>query len=99
MEELNCVLLAVIHSMKSSLAVGGGGLHNALSRLDCPKSTTFVNFRGSCSGFIICSYKQNTVGFSDYAAVAVVHLVKALRFKPEGCGFDSRWCHSNFSLT
>jgi len=23
----------------------------------------------------------------------------ALRYKPEGRGFDSRWCHWNFSLT
>jgi hypothetical protein len=26
-------------------------------------------------------------------------LVEALRYKPEGSGFDSRWCHWNFSLT
>jgi hypothetical protein len=26
-------------------------------------------------------------------------LVEALRYKPEGCGFDSPWCHWNFSLT
>ena len=25
-------------------------------------------------------------------------MVKALRFKPEGRGFDSRWCHWNCSL-
>ena len=25
-------------------------------------------------------------------------LVKALRFKPDGRGFDSRWCYWNFSL-
>ena len=30
---------------------------------------------------------------------AVAQLVEALRYKPEGCGFDSRWCHWNFSLT
>ena len=30
---------------------------------------------------------------------AVVELVKALFYKPEGRGFDSRWCHWNFSLT
>jgi hypothetical protein len=24
--------------------------------------------------------------------------VEALRYKPEGRGFDSRWCHWNFSL-
>jgi hypothetical protein len=28
----------------------------------------------------------------------VAQLIEALRFKPEGHGFDSRWCHWNFSL-
>jgi len=28
---------------------------------------------------------------------AVVHLVQALRYKPEGCGLDFQWCHWNFS--
>jgi hypothetical protein len=30
---------------------------------------------------------------------AVAHLVEALRYKPEGRGFVSRWCHWIFSLT
>ena len=30
---------------------------------------------------------------------AVTQLVEALRYKPEGRGFDFRWCHWNFSLT
>ena len=34
-----------------------------------------------------------------YLGYAMAHLVKALRYKPEGQGFDSRWCHWNFSLT
>ena len=29
----------------------------------------------------------------------VAQLVQALRYKPEVLGFDSRWCHWNFSLT
>jgi len=29
---------------------------------------------------------------------AVAQLVEALRYKPEGRGFDSRWCHLEFSL-
>jgi hypothetical protein len=28
-----------------------------------------------------------------------VYTVGILRYKPEGRGFDSRWCHWNFSLT
>ena len=30
---------------------------------------------------------------------AVAQLVVAPRYKSEGRGFDSRWCHWNFSLT
>jgi hypothetical protein len=30
---------------------------------------------------------------------AVAQLVEALRFKPEGRGFDPRWFHWKFSLT
>ena len=30
---------------------------------------------------------------------AVAQLVETLRFKLEGHGLDSRWCHWNFSLT
>ena len=29
----------------------------------------------------------------------MTQLVEAVRYKPEGRGFDSRWCHWNFSLT
>jgi hypothetical protein len=30
---------------------------------------------------------------------AVAQSIQALRYKPEGRGFDSPWCHWNFSLT
>jgi hypothetical protein len=30
---------------------------------------------------------------------AVAQLVEELRYKPEGRGFHSRWCHLIFSLT
>ena len=30
---------------------------------------------------------------------AVAQLVEVLLYKPQGRGFDSRWCHWNFSLT
>ena len=34
-----------------------------------------------------------------YSRYAVAQLIEALRYKSEGRGFDSRWCHWNFSLT
>jgi hypothetical protein len=39
-----------------------------------------------------CCYCQNKI-FQN----AVARLVEALRYKPEGRGFDSRWYHWNFS--
>jgi hypothetical protein len=33
------------------------------------------------------------------AGDAVAPLVEVLRYKSECCGFDSRWCQWNFSLT
>jgi len=30
---------------------------------------------------------------------AVAQLVEALSYKPDGRGFNSRWCHWNFSVT
>jgi hypothetical protein len=48
-----------------------------------------------CSGntTVFCDWVQYTVGHT------VAQLVEALPYKPEGCGFDSWWCHWNFSLT
>jgi hypothetical protein len=37
--------------------------------------------------------------FFSFWGHAVAQLVEALRYKPEGHGIDSRWCHWNFSLT
>jgi hypothetical protein len=36
---------------------------------------------------------------SCWPGYAVAQLVEALRYKPEGRGFDSQWCNWNFSLT
>ena len=34
-----------------------------------------------------------------FVGYVVVQLVEALRYKPEGRGFEYRWSHWNFSLT
>jgi hypothetical protein len=40
------------------------------------------------------------IGTKEYlTGHAVAQLIEALRYKPEGRGFDSRWCHWNFPLT
>jgi len=40
--------------------------------------------------------KSNIVALWGHA---VAQLVEALLYKSEGRGFDSQWCHWNFSLT
>ena len=44
-----------------------------------------------------CLFVRIFVHHSAAGALGDV-VVKALRYKPEGRGFDSRWCHWNFSV-
>ena len=44
-------------------------------------------------------YKKKLLRIKINEGHAVVQLVEALRYKPEGRGFDSRWCHWSFLLT
>jgi hypothetical protein len=39
------------------------------------------------------------MGCTNGGTLLVVQLVEALRYEPEGRGFDSRWCEWNFLLT
>jgi hypothetical protein len=48
---------------------------------------TWLNFMECLKSYI----------FKNLLSITVVH--EALRHKPEGRGFDSRWCHWNFLLT
>ena len=48
--------------------------------------------------FIDCKWVDTRWQWRHPVAV-VAQLVEALHYKPESRGFDSRWCHYNFSLT
>jgi hypothetical protein len=49
---------------------------------------------------IICRYLVPRVTLSgNIWGYAVSQLVEAMRYRSEGRGFDSRWCHWKFSLT
>ena len=41
--------------------------------------------------------RSNIIQYNITVGYAVAQLVEALRYKPEGRGFDSRWSHRNFS--
>ena len=45
------------------------------------------------------SSSETLVPVCNVEGHAMAQLVEALRYKPEGRGFDSRWCHWIFSLT
>jgi len=57
-----------------------------------------------CSSSILVRPSKNFctqlwTAWRDRRGHAVAQLVEALCYKSEGRGFDSRWCHWNFSLT
>ena len=55
-------------------------------------SVTINQARTQILGSIIIHVIHNSAGY------VVAQLVKALLYKPEGRGFNSRWGHSDFSL-
>ena len=77
---------------------GGGGNIYSL-----PKTCVSVPVQPSIYlPFVVSSvYNKPIVKFmySCNNVHAVAQLVEVLRYKSEGRGFDSRWCHWNFSLT
>ena len=52
-----------------------------------------MGFSWAFKGLIRCKLRDL------YSSNAMAQLVEALRYKPEGRGFDFRWCHWNFLLT
>jgi hypothetical protein len=61
-------------------------LRGPSARLSCILTSIDVLHNASYNRYVGCT-------------LLVAQLVEALRYKPEGRGIDSRWCHWNFSLT
>ena len=53
----------------------------------------------SSTVFAVGQHHNKGSYFYYWDTLLVAQLVEALRYKPEGRAFDSRLCHSNFSLT
>jgi len=49
--------------------------------------------------YVMLCYVMLCYVMSKTQGHAVAQLVETLLYKPEGRGFDFRWCHCNFSLT
>ena len=90
-----CIPSCVACSMQRQNGVGLGGTGS------CQEPSLPAILRGPAFN-LSCT---RNLGYLFSAAIpilwghAVAQLVEALRYKPEGPGFDSRWCHWNFSLT
>ena len=74
--------------------------YNGLGRVSHVNSAvnTGKNGKSNCQCWKTICLPVLTVA-RDVTGHAVAQLVEALRYKSEGRGFDSRWCHWNFSLT
>jgi hypothetical protein len=56
--------------------------------------------RGGANDAIIIIISSSSSSISSSSrGYMVAQLIEALRYKPEGRGFDSRWSHWNFSVT
>ena len=75
---------------------------NVLSMIPARFLRPSVSFQNStsffscslCSIFVSFSYLNFTLHKNLTGRYAVAQLVEALRYKPDGRGFDSRWCHN-----
>ena len=66
----------------------------------CSSSNSVITNRRQDYAYPWSFTKKCTLFISTHqGGYAVAQLVEALRYKSEGRGFDSQWCHYNFSLT
>jgi hypothetical protein len=68
--------------------------------ISCTEITLpFTSYVFYLQSLAFCSFSTHMMEVQIGWGHVVVHLVEVLRYKPEGRGFDSRWCHGIFSLT
>jgi hypothetical protein len=68
-------------------------LHYTKLKIDCFKFIT------NCQTNMDKFYTRDEYIISSNTGASGGAVVGALRYKPEGRGIDSQWCHWNFSLT
>ena len=61
-----------------------------------PATVRHVRTEGHHLGYLATFLHRGSINLNVACAL---QFVEALRYEPEGSGFDSRWCHWNSSLT
>jgi hypothetical protein len=88
---LSFILILLAHFLRNSL-----GIPSVFNRHKRGSTFPLVQLR-SFTSYAVAVYIL-WLHTSIYGARGGI-VVKALRYKPAGSGFDSQWCHWNFSVT
>ena len=85
----SCCLYAV--TWYSVVSLGRCGLF--------PYRVGLRTYQHTCTARLLLVRNHSNIGVVLYMNYVVAQLIQALRYKPEGRGFDFRWCNWTFSLT
>jgi hypothetical protein len=97
---LSCVLLCVISGLLMSCCnvdhmLGSMGQIQGNSQFPLPVSQAHIMIMS----YFYTKFWMCVCVYTVYMYMRGGVVVKALCYKPAGCGSDSRWCHWNFSVT
>jgi hypothetical protein len=103
------IIFLVLNSVVLIFLVTISSLCRPLSSLSSSFYSRSVKWRNAMVLYYMCMVRNSVMVLgclADFISLlllvvghAVAQLVEALCYKPEGRGFDSRWCYWNFSLT
>jgi hypothetical protein len=95
---LHCIALECIHLTRMYLIKDTCAQYMLFYKQYYVQSTKFLP-RNQNTDILTWNKFISYVNYCLESGHAVAQLVEALRYKPEGRVFYSRWCHWNFSLT
>ena len=91
--------LSVLLALFEALALNSPDKSPSYSTVPFQNAAVYVDISEKSLLTIYLLYQQILTYHKINKGHAVRLLVESLRYKPEGRGFDSRWCLRNFSLT
>ena len=89
--------IILIFSVESKLVIFPTFPHNRFMQIYCSFCPALLSLHKNRNSFgFLFVYSVTSIRINGKYSVA--QLVEALRYKPEGRGFDSRWFHLNFFI-